>query len=127
MDKLILEHIKTNRMKVGVIAALQDAASLYGVGQTAAAIGVHPAHISNLPSRGVSPTLRKALEQTGILQQAQKQHRRAAFFGYGEEGKRLADAFDRYCQSAGQDESLTKWARTLAEWQLKKEAKNGQQ
>lgn len=116
MDKQhILDGMRASKASKP-ICILQDAIKEYGASNVAKALGVHPAHMSNLAKRGVSPTLRKAMVKAGIGRGARRQHRRAALFGYDEEGQRLAAAFDRYCEQ--NEVNLTQWARKMAASQL---------
>jgi len=105
---------------LGTQKSLELIVNQFGVSSVAEALDVHPAHLSNLSSRGVSPTLRRALVIKGVVPPKRKQYRRAALLGYGEKGEKWARAFDRYC--AENNTSLSTIARNLAAKQFIKEA-----
>jgi len=121
-QQAVLERIRTAG-RHRPIFGLQAAIGEFGNSQVAKALGVHPAHISNLNRRGVSPTLTAALERAGVVAPPRRQYRRAALFGYGECGRTLAEAFDRWCERQGV--GLTDWARGRAAEQIEWERRNG--
>lgn len=117
-QKQIISYMAEHRVRAVMI---RKAARRFGTRATARALGVKPAHISNVETRGVSDILNNALIRAGLVNPPRQRHGRYYHAGYGGPGLVRVRDVDRMIKDRGFD-SLTEMVdHMLAQWRKEKE------